>query len=54
MKIIIRIKANKGETVVLIDGNTLNTKVVPCIQETQNIQLQTDRNLMMQRKIQQQ
>jgi hypothetical protein len=32
MKIIIRIKANKEEKVVLIAGNTLNTKVVPSIQ----------------------
>jgi hypothetical protein len=52
MKIITRIKPNKGENVVLIDGGTLNTKVVPCIHETQYIQLQTDRTIMKQGKIQ--
>jgi hypothetical protein len=54
MKIIIRIKANKGGNVVLIAGDTLNTKVVPCIHETQYIQLQTDRTVMKPGKIQQQ
>jgi hypothetical protein len=54
MKIITRIKANKVEKVVLIAGNTLNTKVVQCIQKPQFMQIQIDRTLKMQRKIQQQ
>ena len=37
MKIIIRIKANKEENVVLIAGNTPNTKVVPFVYTKPNI-----------------
>ena len=52
MKIINRTKANKGKKVLLNAGNMLNTEVVLCIKDNQFIQLQTDRTLKIQRKIQ--